>query len=272
MIDSAKLLYILRVMKRQKVSVFAGLMGASLLALWSAPAQAFTFTTNSTYNNNPKDDIWLQSVKLNDGTIIKDFALVNQAQIIHNDKHTGGNTGAASADRGDNAQGVKAENPSNNDIAAALGNLNLNNIIDTEDSGSFTINLEFNKALDKLFFWERGRNSDLTVQALDSTGNMIGNSITLLRANSKDAGYKIDTTEIGGAQTVGSWGVSLADLGLSGSISRIQVKAESKFSGPDFKVVGAAAQSVPEPTSLLGLALMGGMFTLSRRHQTTKRC
>ncbi len=258
-------------MKFQHISVLTGLMAAGVLALSTSSAQAFSFTTNSTYNNKPKDDIWLKSVQMKDGTIIDDFALVNKANIIYNDAYKGKNSGAASADKGDNAQGVVAEDPNNQQVVAALGNLNLNNIIDGEDSGKFIINLFFDQAVDKLFFWERGMNSDLAVQAIDADGNVIGNLLKILRSEWDDASYKIDTMEISGSQKVGSRGVSLADLGLSGysSITGIRVSADKSFNGPDFKVVGAVAQSVPEPASLLGLGLMGGMLVVSRRRQAT---
>lgn len=259
-------------MKFQYISTLTGFIAAGVLALSASTAQAFSFTTNSTYNNNPKDDIWLKSVQLNDGTIIDDFALVNQAKIIYNDAYTGGNTGAASADRGDNAQGIAVEDPTNQQVVAALGNLNLNNIIDGEDSGKFIIDLFFDQAVNKLFFWERGLNSDLAIQALDSQGKVIGNLLKILRSEWDDAGYSINTTEISDAQNVGSKGVSLADLNLSGysSITGIRVSANSSFNGPDFKFVGAVAQSVPEPASLLGLGLVAGMLVVSRRQATHK--
>ncbi|RUS93150.1 hypothetical protein DSM106972_097020 [Dulcicalothrix desertica PCC 7102] len=257
-------------MNFKHISAFAGLITASVLAVSVSPAQAFTFTTNSTYNNNPKEDIFLKSVKLTDGTVINDFALVNKAKIVQNDIYTGGNSGAASSEKGDNAQGINVEDPTNQNLVTSLGNLNLNNIIDDEDTGSFKINLGFNKALDKLFFFERGMNSDLSVQALDTNGNLIGNLLTLSRNDSKYAGYSIDTTEIDGAQEVGSWGVSLADLGVSSPISRIQLTSQASFNGPDFKVVGAVAKSTPEPTSLVSIGLVSGIVALLKRRKIAK--
>ncbi len=246
-----------------------GLLTAGFV-LSGTSAQAFNFTTNlAPGSNDPRGDIFLQSVTLGDGTTVSNFSVVNRATIIHNDEWTGGNTGAASSDRGDNASGVKLEAATNASIAASLGNLNLNNIIDTEDTGSFKINVSFERAVSSLFFWERGMNSKLGVQALDSSGNLIGRFLTLDSRTWQYAGFSIDTTEISGAQRVGSLGVSLADLGVSGPIQSIQLTSSRSFNGPDFKVVGATA-AVPEPTTMAGLALAGAGMAALRRRQSKK--
>ncbi len=191
---------------------------------------------------------------------------MKSAQIVHNDVWSGGNTGAASSDRGDNASGQKQELATDASIAASLGNRNLNNIIDTEDKGSFKINLFFEQAVSHLFFWERGMNSDLSVQALDASGNLIGSLLRISRNTWQSSGYSINTTEIGSAQRVGSWGLTLSDLGVSGAIAGIQVSADASHNGPDFKVVGSAA-AVPEPATMAGLALASAGFAAARRRK-----
>ena len=257
----------------------AGLVAGSAIAL-SAPAHAFSFQTNYTSaltgNNAPKGDIFLNSVTLDSGKIISDFTMVTSANILSNDIYTGGDSGAASADIGDLATtGLRQEDLTNAGAAAVLSNLNLNNIIDTEDSGSFILDLNFAKAVDNIFIWERGMNSRLDIQALDASGNVIGNKVAL--SNSKDwdyAGFNIDTKEIGSAQKVGSIGVSLADLGISNAfISSLRVTSNGKaYNGPDFKVMGsvaaAAPQDVPEPSALIGLgAVVAGAFATRHRKQ-----
>lgn len=263
-----------------------------------SPAKAFTFTTNLTSAGVPdaKGDILLKSVTYG-GKTTSDFAFVTAVNIISNTPIKSGldpkkstsnpedktikskdNSGAASTDKGDSASspivngkavevsGIK--NPTGADMAAYLGNNNLNNIIDTEDGGNFKLNLSFGKAVKNLLFWERGMNSTIRVQALDATGKLIGN---LLNLNSKSwgrAGYSINTQEIDRAQPVGAWGVSLADLGVNSPVSAIQVSSfgstKGGDNGPDFKVIGA--EPVPEPLTMTGLALgVSGMIAARRR-------
>lgn len=267
-------------MNIRQLTTSLGLAATSALVLASSPAQAFTFQSNFTEalsgNDAPKGDILLNSITLEDGSVLDDFTMVTSANILSNDIYTGGNSGAASADIGDLATtGVRQEALTNEGAKAVLNNLNLNNIIDTEDSGSFILDLNFEKAVDNIFLWERGMNSRLDVQALDANGNLIGTQLQL--SNSRDwtdAGFKIDTKEIGKAQKVGSIGISLEDLGLStGTISALRVSSEGRaYNGPDFKVLGSVAdtQDVPEPSALLGLgAVVAGVFA-TRRRQSAK--
>lgn len=273
-------------MKFQRLSTSICLVFGTVLAI-SSSAQAANFTTNFEQKNGAEGDIILKSVTQN-GKTISDFSFVTKAVILQNtpikDVQQGdtsnpeasgrnNNTGAASTDKGDKASaplGVSGmKDPTGQEVAAFLGNSNLNNIIDTEDSGSFKINVFFdslikddNTGLDNLLFWERGQNSDLGIQAVDAAGNLIGNFLKLARTNQSFAGYSIDTTEIGGAQKVGSWGVSLKQLGVT-SLAGIQLTANSSYNGPDFKVV--ARQSVPEPGTVLGLGVMAGLGLLRRR-------
>jgi hypothetical protein len=89
--------------------------------------------------------------------------------------------------------GLKQERLTNEGAVAALGNLNLNSIIDTEDKGNFAIDTMFNKAVDNVLIFERGMNSRLDIQALDFAGNLIGNLIELPKSNQwTNTGYSID--------------------------------------------------------------------------------
>jgi hypothetical protein len=256
-------------MKLKYIATCAGLIASSVLAFSNAPAQAFSFTTNFS-GNNPKRNILLDSVKLTDGSVINNFALVNRANIISNDLWTGGNTGAASADMGDQATiGTKQERLDNNGAVAALGNLNLNSIIDTEDSGRSVIDVFFSSAVDNLFFWERGMNSKLDIQALDAKGRVIGNLLTSYSGKWQYAGYGIDTKEISETQRVGSLGISLADLGVANPIFGVRVASRgAAYNGPDWKVAGSAT-SVPEPATLAGLGLVAGAIATSRRRRAS---
>ncbi|MEA5597084.1 exosortase-dependent surface protein XDP2 [Rivularia sp. UHCC 0363] len=261
-------------MKFNQLVTSIGLTVSTVLFV-SNSAQAANFTTNINQKTDAKKDILLESIQQKDQTITQ-FSFVNKAVINKNTPRTkDANSGAASTDSGDKATTpvITKEDPDAVEIAKFLGNSNLNNIIDGEDTGSFNINVFFdslikedNSGLDSLFFWERGMNSDLMVQAIDSTGNIIGNAITLLRKQQQDAGFKIDTKEIGKSQEVGSWGVSLAQLGVT-SLSGIQLSATSKFNGPDFKVIArkSSVKTVPEPGTVIGLGSVAALAFVRRR-------
>jgi hypothetical protein len=263
-----------------KTTPFAALATAlALTGVFASSAQAvgFSFKTNYsaalTGGDMWKGDIWLDSIEF-DGITINKFSVVEEAKIVSNDLWTGGNTGAASADLGDKATvGLQEEKLTEAGAVAALGNLNLNSIIDTEDSGNFAIDVMFNKAVDNILVWERGQNSKLDVQAIDHKGNLIGNLINLPQSDKwTDAGYSIDTKEIGGAQKVSSIGLSLKDFGLStnNSIFGYRMISKSSYQGPDWKILGttdATPASVPEPATVLGLSLVAGSLVTSRRRQ-----
>ena len=275
-----------------KIALALSLTAGTLLTL-SSSAQAFTFETNN-FDTNPlsvsdaKNDIFLESVNVldADGNVtetITDFSYVNSAKVVQNDNYSGGNSGAASADIGDNATtGVKAEDATAADIVANLGNNNLNNIIDTEDRGSFQLDLGFDKVIDNLLIWERGNdrdawgagNSDLAVQAVDNAGNLIGNLLKVTRGQWKNAGFYIDTQEIGGAQEVGAFGINVAqDLGVEGGVSSLRFFSEKSFNGPDWKFVGTDAArgdvaDVPEPAFILGLGMLGSALMMQKRSRT----
>jgi hypothetical protein len=254
-------------MKFQAFTVVLGMVGGMIVL--PTTAQAFSFTTNFTLEGDEtRGDITLNSVTLDDGSVIDDFLLVNQANILENDLHTDGNTGAASSDHGDFATGVQQEVATNESVVESLGNRNLNSIIDTEDHGSFKINLFFESVVDRLFVWERGMNSTLGIQAIDADGNLLGNLLDLTANNAEFAGYRINTTEIGGAQRVGSFGVSLDDLGVTSPIAGVQVVARGRQdNGPDFTLAGSNSTDIPEPATLLGLGLVAGSLAVSRHRR-----
>lgn len=240
-------------------------MLATTLTLATPPAQAFTgfaFTTDySPKPADPKKDIILESVKLKlTGEKISHFELVSGAKIITN----GTTMGPGSSDRGDLATGqAPLEKATSSSVLGSLGNLNLNNIIDTEDNlGESVIDVYFKNAVKRFFFFERGANSDLKVDALDENGNVVStHTITRdLFQGKKDAnlaGYSIDTTEISGAQKVGSYG-----LELGYKVAGLRLSSNNAMNGPDYKVVAA---KVPEPGTIAALGSVAGVAVLSRR-------
>lgn len=256
---------------RSQLALAAG-TALALTAIGASRAEAFTFTTNYTIDGSLtgddvwRGDLWLKSVAYG-GETFNQFSLVDWADIVHNDQWTGGNTGAASADTGKfSTTGVIVEDPDDADIVTNLGNLNLSNIVDGEDKGSYTLDLMFDRAARDVLVWERGMNSDLTLQALGKNGSLLGNYFTITRDLWQDAGFRLGTTEIGNnIQNVGSWGISAADFGLGSSlIYGVRVIADGSIdNGPDFKLVGTAA--VPEPSLIFGFGALALMGLASRR-------
>ena len=244
-----------------KIVLSAGVVTSCLLGITSA-AHAFTFTTN--FNGNPPEgDIFLESVEVGK-TLVTNFAFVQDAVINANDPYTGGNSGGGSADVGDESTtGDVVEAPTPSNIVANLGNNNLNNIIDTEEEGAFEFTLTFDQGFNSLLFWERGQNSDLGIRI---GGQEFIITRDLFQAN--NAGYAIDTQEIGDPQNVGSYGLNLADFGISGTYTGPVTLFSNgpAFNGPDFKVVGANV-SVPEPATALGLVAVAGACLINRRRK-----
>lgn len=256
-----------------RIALAAG-TAIALALVGASRAEAFTFTTNFTTSltgaNAPRGDIWLNSV-FYDGQTFDQFSLVTGANIVDNDLWTGGNSGAASADRGvRTTTGVSAENPTAANVVTNLGNLNLGNIVDGEDQGSYTLDLKFDQAARDVLVWERGMNSRMTLQALDQNNNLIGNQI-ITADLWQYAGFNLGTQEIGSTvQQVGSWGISAADFGLSnGRIYGVRVIADGTIdNGPDFKVVGTKA--VPEPSLVFGFGALALMGAASRRRHSNE--
>ncbi|MEL6165727.1 MAG: PEP-CTERM sorting domain-containing protein, partial [Cyanobacteria bacterium J06628_3] len=87
------------------------------------------------------------------------------------------------------------------------------------------------------------------------------------------AGYQINTTEIGSSQNVGSWGVSLDELGVD-NLAGVKIYASGRsYQGPDFKLVArqsssvrmAKATKVPEPGTIIGLGSVAALAFFRRR-------
>jgi len=245
-------------MKFQVQALLTGVIAGTTWVASELPSFSFSFTTHYT-GSAPRGDVLLTGIEY-DNQVHTNFSLVERATIVTNDLWTGGNTGAASADLGKEATiGVKQERATNEGVVGALGNLNLNSIIDTEDRGNFAIDVVFENAVDTVAFWERGMNSRFDVQALDASGALIGNLLELDYSRNWDyAGFNIETTEIGRSQRVGSLGLELDDFGLSEAIAGVRVISRGRsYRGPDWKVVGLAAdvdaETVPEPAFAGGL-------------------
>lgn len=246
-------------------------VAASLLLVSSSNANASSFTSILSTDETPEGDALLESIELKSGTIIDDIIYVEGVSDLANDVHSGGDTGAASADKGTEATtGVAVEDPTEAEILTNLSNNNLNNIVDTEEIGEFSMVIDFGEAIKSLMIWERGGNSKLGLQALDENGDAISGVKVVDSADWQYSGFDILTTEI--AQYNEPQGVysSVAKVGnlfgTNADISKIRVFSEESFNGPDWKVAGTSV-AVPEPATVLGLTALAGAFVAVRRRQ-----
>ncbi|HEY9799915.1 MAG TPA: exosortase-dependent surface protein XDP2 [Leptolyngbyaceae cyanobacterium] len=275
----------------KKLLLSTGLVLSAVVGV-SGAAQAASFKTNlGPGSNPPKGNVFLQSITQNGQTFTYGTSILQatSVDIISNTGVSAFSAGGAGADAGDNASkpsinldNLDTDAASDTKAAQYLGNNNLNNIIDTEDAGAFEMNVFFGESIgrsangfDNLFFYERGKNSKIRVQALDAEGKTIGTGFTITENLWGDAGYSIDTLEITGAQAVGSYGVSFAQLGLDDTVETISgIKlialngtGANNFNGPDFKVYAGnfLGRSVPEPTTVLGLGSVAALALVGRR-------
>jgi hypothetical protein len=286
-----------------KVTTAASVSITSLVAtipVMAASFIPFSFKTNVTASpdptgnllNDPTRDIRLDSVVFN-GNTISNFEVVNQAKILQNDTYSledGSVLRVLHAGRGPNTlednllgEGPSKPNPTDQDIVGSLGNLNLNSILVTrENANKASIEVSFENPVNTFFFWERGGtaggaiagDSDLLVEALDDNNRVI-TSYKILRQNYTKADYNISTQVIpvlnNGPFNLGSLGISLdgittKTLRLTSSNNNGLIPGIPNDNGPDFKVV--AAKAVPEPTTLIGALLVGGLGTVLKRKRT----
>jgi hypothetical protein len=158
----------------------ASIAAAAVQLLLSAPTSAasfsaFSFVTNRTATppssgsllNDPTRDIRLDSILAADGTLYSSFKVVNAAKILQNDTYTATNGityGILNSGRGGNTvvDPLVGEGPSKPvetaaDIVGSLGNLNLNSLVVTRESApKASFEVSFARAINKVFFWERG--------------------------------------------------------------------------------------------------------------------
>jgi len=274
------------------------------------PAQAasftpFSFKTNVTTSstvipdllNDPTKDIRLDSVQYG-GQTVNQFQVLSSGKVIQNDTYTlpsGETYGILNSGRGPNTdtdplieEGPSKPNPINLDIAASLGNLNLNSLLVTRESADKAIiEVSFAKPVNTFFFWERGGtpgtsvagDSDILIDAIAGDGNTILASYKVLRANYTKAGFNISTLVNrpnpqdppllnNGPFNIGSIGISLN--GISAKTLRLTSEGNNLGpangdNGPDFKLIAA---QVPEPSLLLSTLIAGGLGLVLKRKKS----
>jgi hypothetical protein len=266
------------------LSAFAALVAVAALPAHAVTFSAFSFDSqvstsgafggvNGIYGNG---DVRLDGVSFG-GNSYGQSALrtVSSATIVLDDGldavNGGGNLAAgyginAAADNWA-AQGPATVTPTSADLHSALANYNLSSIVVTrENPGAAILDVTFDTPQNTFLFYERGANSDLQVQALNASNQVIG-SFTILRAN-YDATGIIISTDNGAFQLAGQ---ALGGIGLQTdeAVTRLRLSSYRSdvlnFNGPDYKVLAVSA--VPEPqTYALMLAGLGAVgFVAARR-------
>jgi hypothetical protein len=159
-------------------------------------------------------------------------------------------------------EGPATVTPTSADLQAALANYNLTSIVVTrENPGTAIVDVSFAAPTQDFLFFERGFNSDLQVQALNASGQVIG-TYTLLRANYTNTGITVSTDN--GAFTLA--GQALGSIGLHAdeAVDRLRLSSYQsdviQFNGPDYKLFALAP--VPEPSTWLTLAAGLGVVGL----------
>lgn len=266
-----------------------------LAALTNASAATLsTFHFDTQWTQNPalaglypaySLDYRLESVS-HDSKTVSNFQFVNSAAIVRNDYDD--TTGADASGfvrqpyyvintgRGANTaiDPWVNEGPTSGaggataaDLVATYANLNLNSLNYNRERGDYGIfTISFAQPTDTFYIFERGRDSDIHLDALDASGNTVGHWDFLRTDGYGDTGVTV-VTETGfpgwpttGAQSVGSVGIKVVD-GVATTL-KFTIHAVPDF-GPDLKVFGGApVVAVPEPASVLtlgagGLALLG---------------
>ncbi|WP_298917125.1 exosortase-dependent surface protein XDP2 [uncultured Nostoc sp.] len=269
----------------------------------AASFSTFSFQTNVTATpindptgrllNDSTRDVRLDSLEFH-GKTISNFEVVKQGNILQNDTYTladGGVFGILNSGRGPNTQydnlvveGPSKPNPTAQNIVDSLGNLNLNSILVTrENANKASIEVYFANPVNTFFFWERGGtaggtvagDSDLLVEALDDNNAVIA-SYKILRQNYTKADYNISTVVEpivnNGPFNIGSIGITLdrtttRTLRLTSSNNNGLIPNIPNDNGPDFKVVAANVETVPEPTTFMSLLLVSSMGMVLKRQK-----
>jgi hypothetical protein len=264
----------------------------------AATLSKFSFQTN--WSQNPAAEVQayptfnrdyrLDSVSF-DGSTFSDFQFVNAAHVIQNDfdDHTGPdgtgfvrqpwyivNTGRGQFTHLDpwvNEGPISGESGATDaDLVATYANLNLNSINYNRERDTFGIfTISFPQPTDRFFIFERGKDADLHIDALDAGGNAVGHWDFLRTEGYGDTGVGIVTDtgfpgwpQTGPAQAVGSIGLKINGGAATTLKFTINAKPDN---GPDLKVFGGAA--VPEPTGLLLAAIgLADVGVAGRRRST----
>jgi hypothetical protein len=168
-----------------------------------------------------------------------------------------------------------------NQARDAFNSRNLNWFFDSWVSDTkFSMDVKYDTALsDKIFITERGTggsNSKFLLEALDSSGNKIGNSVQVDPKNRVNTGRNgavwsqgKDPSALDWHQEISFYAFDVSDFGVA-SLSGVRISTPHVSLGsgqdiqPDFKIYGSAAP-VPEPGTMILVGAGAALAAFRRR-------
>lgn len=265
----------------------------SALALMGfATATTSGVTSASIDFTNAKSDIWIRNGFVSGGTTFTKnrFQQWNGGQLktfIGSTLTTygwgdqipteTGNNISGNPDRGDTTTAFSVNGSGRLNEVFSNSNKNLNWIIDGEDNGFYSLDMiygggkfiEVNPTQTQLFLLERGGNSKIRIHGIRMDGSETAGFVLdrLSTLQGTNAGFQIDTREIGSAQNVHGVGLKLDWNGLVAGekLKGFRFYALDGYRGPDLVGV-ASTEAVPEPGTLLALGA-GASALIARRRR-----
>lgn len=283
-----------RFMKSALVAAVSFIGGVSASAR-GATFTPFSFTSNTSTsglyaNSGLGGDLRLDSIKVNGTTLLPaQIQTVNGAAILVDDgidAVNGGHNLAAARGIGGAADpwapdGPATVTPTSADLQAAQANYNLASITVTrENVGTALVDYTFAQPTTTFFYWERGIDSDATIEALDAGHNVIA-SYHILRQEETNTNLLVSSEN--GAFNLQNLKLGSLGLQLSQPVSELRVLSVQLApggtgagdDGPDYKLLAAApgtVAAVPLPSAAwMGFGTLAAITPLVARLRRRRR-
>lgn len=220
-------------------------------------------------------------LRWNNGTLTNNAGTFGWTDLVPRDVN-GANVYTGNPDRADGSTPLPAEAAKKGTLKDVFGSFNgyknMSYIIDGEDNGAYsfdlfygnghTISADSNANTVELSILERGGNSDFNVYGIRSDGSLTA-AMFVSRSTGGRVGWTLDTLEIGGAQNVHGFGISL-DASWT-DLKGFRIEAKNGFNGPDIVAVGTGATLPPPPIpapGALGVLGLGSVIAMRRQRKS----
>jgi hypothetical protein len=273
--------------KKQAVFVAVLAVGGVAGMSHAATFTPFTFTSNTSTdvpNTALGGDVLLNSVTT-DGITIPDSQLQtvsgttilvdNGVDAVNGGHNLTSGRGVGSTDDSLAPEGPATVTPTSADLQSSQANFNLTSITVTrENVGTATTEYNFANPTNTFFYWERGIDSDATIEALDASQDVVA-TFKILRQNETPTGIFISTEN--GAFNITNQQLGSIGLQVDQPVSELIVSSTQLIAGggpiangddgPDYKILATAGPiaAVPEPASAGALVVVGALTLLRRR-------